>query len=141
MQAVQQSLKRIGTPTLDLVQFYWQDYSQRDYLSTAQRLADEQERGTIKHLGLTNFDVPRIQAMQDRGVRFVSNQVRSQHMRQLPVAACALPAEAQLWRLSDLCWAAPAEGESLLRTACQSLQLLVFCCAVRPVETVVASGA
>ena len=99
MQAIQQSLKRIGTPALDLVQFYWQDYSQRGYLSTAQRLADEQERGTIKHLGLTNFDVPRIQAMQDRGVKFVSNQVSSQQVHQLPVAVSALIAAIRLWRL------------------------------------------
>ena len=34
-----------------------------------------QARGAIKHVGVTNFDVPRLQEMLDTGVKIISNQV------------------------------------------------------------------
>lgn len=40
------------------------------------RLPQElQEAGKIRHVGVTNFDVPRLKQIVDSGVRIVSNQV------------------------------------------------------------------
>ena len=64
-------------PAVDLVQFYWHDYGVRKYVAAAQYLQEEVERGRVRHIGVTNFDVPRMQQMIDGGVRIVANQVRA----------------------------------------------------------------
>jgi diketogulonate reductase-like aldo/keto reductase len=61
--------------SLDLVQFYWHDYAAEKYVAAAQRLQELQETGLIRHIGVTNFDVPRLSEIVDAGVRIVSNQV------------------------------------------------------------------
>lgn len=61
---------------MDLVQFYWHDYGVEKYVGAAQRLAELQEAGLIRHVGVTNFDVPRLAEIVDAGVRIVSNQAR-----------------------------------------------------------------
>lgn len=82
---------------LDLVQFYWHDYSAPKYVDAAQRLAELQGAGKIRHIGVTNFDVPRLDEIVHSGVRVVSNQVRSfsrsfirMHPSPLPVFAAGL---------------------------------------------------
>lgn len=70
------SRQRLGRPTLDLLQFYWHDYSQPNFVAAAQQLADMQAAGKIRRIGLTNFDVPRVAEMLDAGVPLVSNQVQ-----------------------------------------------------------------
>ena len=75
LQAIDRSCSRLGMPTLDLVQFYWQDYSIKKYVAAAQQLKALQEQGRIRHIGVTNFDVPRLREMIDAGVPIVSNQV------------------------------------------------------------------
>jgi hypothetical protein len=62
---------------LDLVQFYWHDYGVEKYVGAAQRLAELQEAGRLRHIGVTNFDVPRLAKIVDGGVRIVSHQVRA----------------------------------------------------------------
>lgn len=47
----------------------------KGYVDAALRLADMQASGKIKHIGVTNFDVPRLMEMMDAGVPIVSNQV------------------------------------------------------------------
>ena len=70
------SLRRMGVPTLDLLQFHWWDYDDPQYLEALTHLAALQSEGKIKHLGLTNFDTERVQRILDRGIRIVSNQVQ-----------------------------------------------------------------
>ena len=36
------SRRRLGRPTLDLLQFYWHDYSIKNYVDAALRLTDMQ---------------------------------------------------------------------------------------------------
>ena len=50
------------------------DYSVRNYVAAAQHLATAQQEGLCRHIGVTNFDVPRLKEMLDAGVRIVSNQ-------------------------------------------------------------------
>eukprot|EP00884_Botryococcus_braunii_P017314 jgi/Botrbrau1/4266/Bobra.0390s0006.1 len=75
-QAVDRSRSRLGMTPLDLLQFYWQDYGDRGYVDVALRLADLQTEGVIKEIGVTNFDVVRMQQMMDAGAPIVSNQVQ-----------------------------------------------------------------
>ena len=48
----------------------------RNYVAAAQHLATVQQEGLCRHIGVTNFDVPRLKEMLDAGVRIVSNQAR-----------------------------------------------------------------
>ena len=50
-------------------------HSIKGYVDAALRLADMQANGKIQHIGVTNFDVPRLAEMLDAGVPIVSNQV------------------------------------------------------------------
>ena len=74
MQSIDNSLRSLGVDALDLVQFYWHDYGAQKYVPAAQRLAELQEASKIRHIGVTNFDVPRLDEIVQGGVRVVSNQ-------------------------------------------------------------------
>ena len=94
VQAVDSSCRSLGVEALDLVQFYWHDYSAPRYVGAAQRLADLQAAGRIRHIGVTNFDVPRLDEIVQGGVRVVSNQARAPYYhpyvrRRLQGTACA----------------------------------------------------
>jgi aryl-alcohol dehydrogenase-like predicted oxidoreductase len=75
-EAVGVSLARMGVECLDLLQFHWWDYANESYLDALDHLADLQQEGKIRHLGLTNFDTERLRVIADHGIRVVSNQVQ-----------------------------------------------------------------
>lgn len=66
------------------------NYGNKNYVAAAQHLAALQKKGKVKHVGATNFDVPRLQEFVDAGVTIANNQVR----RQLAVQAFVLKATA-----------------------------------------------
>ncbi len=47
----------------------------RRYVDGALYLSECASEGLIQHVGVTNFDVPRMEAMTKAGVRIASNQV------------------------------------------------------------------
>ncbi|KAF9494682.1 Aldo/keto reductase [Pleurotus eryngii] len=57
--AVQERLERMSTDRLDLLQFHWQDYSDKGYLITLQHLCDLRIEGRLSAIGLCNFDTKR----------------------------------------------------------------------------------
>lgn len=69
------SRQRLGQSQLDLLQFYWHDYNQPQYVDAALKLVDLRAKGMIRNIGLTNFDVPRVQQLVEAGVPVVSHQV------------------------------------------------------------------
>lgn len=75
VQGIQGSLARLGLPAVDLVQFYWHNYQVPKYVATSQYLMEEVAKGTVQHLGVTNFDTIRLQQMMSGGATIVSNQV------------------------------------------------------------------
>jgi aryl-alcohol dehydrogenase-like predicted oxidoreductase len=75
-RAVDISRKRMGTDSLDLLQFHWWDYEDERYLSALGHLADLQSEGHIKHLALTNFDTQHLRTITEHGIPIVSNQVQ-----------------------------------------------------------------
>jgi aryl-alcohol dehydrogenase-like predicted oxidoreductase len=70
------SLQRMGVESLDLMQFHWWDYRNRNYLDALHYMAEIQKEGKIKHLALTNFDTEHLKTITDAGIKIVSNQVQ-----------------------------------------------------------------
>ncbi|MCH7564732.1 MAG: aldo/keto reductase [Gemmatimonadetes bacterium] len=75
-ESVAISLRRMGVEALDLLQFHWWDYTDANYLDALTHLSDLQHQGTIRHLGLTNFDTEHLKRIVDHGIEVVSNQVQ-----------------------------------------------------------------
>lgn len=73
---IDQSLKKMNTNTLDLVQFHWWDYDDLNYLDALIHLFELKEKGKIKQIGLTNFDSRRIEIMFENNLHPISNQVQ-----------------------------------------------------------------
>jgi aryl-alcohol dehydrogenase-like predicted oxidoreductase len=61
---------------LDLVQFHWWDYSVARYVETALELDRLRRAGKIAHIGLTNFDTPRLAQFIDAGIPVLTHQVQ-----------------------------------------------------------------
>jgi len=73
---IDRSLARLGVDRLDLVQFAWWDYAVPGYVETALWLDELRETGKIRLLGVTNFDVTRLQEIVEAGVPVATNQVQ-----------------------------------------------------------------
>jgi len=73
---IEQSLKKLKTNCIDLLQFHWWDYNDANYLKALEHLSGLRDEGKIKHVGLTNFDTERMQVMLDHSLKLVSNQVQ-----------------------------------------------------------------
>jgi aryl-alcohol dehydrogenase-like predicted oxidoreductase len=73
---IDRSLQRLGVERLDLVQFHWWDYDIAGYVETAWHLETLRQAGKIKHIGLTNFDVRRLEEILAAGVPVVAHQVQ-----------------------------------------------------------------
>ena len=105
---VDRSLARLGVERLDLVQFSWWDYDVPGYVETACWLAELQTAGKIRHVGATNFDVPRMKEMLAAGVPLVSNQVQYSLLDRRPEHG--LVSLAQEHGLGLLCYGVLAGG-------------------------------
>lgn len=70
------SLRRMDVPSLDMVQFHWWEYRDKNYLDALKYMAELQAEGKIKHLALTNFDTEHLKIITDAGIKIVSNQVQ-----------------------------------------------------------------
>jgi aryl-alcohol dehydrogenase-like predicted oxidoreductase len=73
---VDRSLQRLQTERLDLVQFHWWDYAVPRYVEAAMALERSRVKGKIAHIGVTNFDVPRLMELLDAGVPIVAHQLQ-----------------------------------------------------------------
>lgn len=83
-QAVERSRRRMGVESIDLVQFHWWDYSNPAWLDALVHLSELRDAGTIRNVGLTNFDTGHMQDMADEGLLIVSNQVQYSIIDQRP---------------------------------------------------------
>jgi len=54
--AVQERALRLQTQRVDLLQFHWQNYEDKNYLKALQTLGELKEEGLISAVGLCNFD-------------------------------------------------------------------------------------
>ena len=74
-EAIQRSLDRLRTDSIDLLQYHAWNYADPSYLDDLFHLQELQEEGLIKHLGLTNFDTAHLNIVIETGIKVVSNQV------------------------------------------------------------------
>ena len=81
---IEQSLQKMDTDCIDLLQFHWWDYNDVSYLDALNHLSKLQDEQKIKHLGLTNFDTKRVKIMIENGFEIVSNQVQYSILDQRP---------------------------------------------------------
>lgn len=70
------SLQRMDVESLDLLQFHWWEYQDKNYLDALQYMSELQQAGKIKHLALTNFDTEHLKIITEAGIKIVSNQVQ-----------------------------------------------------------------
>lgn len=79
LEEVERSCERLGRDVLDVVQCHWPDPSTPVEESMA-ALADLVDAGTVKTVGVSNFDVPLLiraqAALAQRGIPLASNQPR-----------------------------------------------------------------
>jgi aryl-alcohol dehydrogenase-like predicted oxidoreductase len=73
---VDRSLSRLGIETLPLVQFYWWDMGRGDPVRSLEVLKRLQEKGKIRNLGVTNWDVAGTSRFTGAGFDIVSTQVQ-----------------------------------------------------------------
>jgi aryl-alcohol dehydrogenase-like predicted oxidoreductase len=73
---IDRSLQRLGVERLDLVQFHWWDYDIPGYVEAASHLESLRKAGKVRHIAVTNFDVPHLEAILEAGVPVASNQVQ-----------------------------------------------------------------
>ena len=73
---VEQSMKKMQTDCIDMIQFHWWDYNDTRYIDAMHHLSKMQQENKIRCLGLTNFDTERVRTIIDSGFNIVSNQVQ-----------------------------------------------------------------
>jgi len=81
---VEQSLGRLKTERLDLVQFHWWDYSFSGYLDAMGWLNEMRIEGKVRNVGTTNFDTPHVAEILKAGVPLVSQQLQYSVLDQRP---------------------------------------------------------
>jgi aryl-alcohol dehydrogenase-like predicted oxidoreductase len=74
--SIETSIRRMDVSSLDLLQFHWWDYNNPYYTDALKYLSDLRDKGSIKHIGLTNFDTDHLQMITESGVPIASNQVQ-----------------------------------------------------------------
>ncbi len=75
-QAINISRKRMGMQTIDMLQFHWWDYQDKNYIKAVEYLDELREEGILGFLGLTNFDTEHVEEFLKLGINIISNQVQ-----------------------------------------------------------------
>jgi aryl-alcohol dehydrogenase-like predicted oxidoreductase len=105
---VDQSLRRLKTERIDLVQFHWWDYVQPRYVDAMAWLSELRLEGKVRNIGTTNFDTPRLAEILAAGIPLVSQQLQYSVLDQR--AAGSLAALAGENGVSFLCYGSVAGG-------------------------------
>ncbi|WFR94707.1 aldo/keto reductase [Rhizobium tumorigenes] len=105
---VEQSLRRLRTERLDLVQFHWWDYSLDGYLDALGWLNELHGEGKVRNVGTTNFDTPHVAEILKAGIPLVSQQLQYSVLDQRP--ANSLTALATANDVKFLCYGSVAGG-------------------------------
>ena len=89
VRLIDRSLRRLRRERLDLVQFHWWDYEIPGYVDTILWLEELRQAGKIHHLGVTNFDVPRLREMAGAGAQIVAHQLQYSLLDRRPLNGMA----------------------------------------------------
>jgi aryl-alcohol dehydrogenase-like predicted oxidoreductase/enamine deaminase RidA (YjgF/YER057c/UK114 family) len=74
-EAVDRSLRRLGVEKIDLMQLHWWDFQHPGYLDAIAELEGLRCAGSIRFIGLTNFDTDHLRLVVKNGASIASNQV------------------------------------------------------------------
>jgi aryl-alcohol dehydrogenase-like predicted oxidoreductase len=107
-RVIDRSLSRVGSDTLDLVQFHWWRYDVPGMLEVAGMLDDLRRAGKIRHLALTNTNTEQTCLLLDAGIPLVASQVQYSVLDRRPQASLAPLAQARGVQL--LCYGSLAGG-------------------------------
>ena len=108
VRGVDRSLARLGVDRIDLVQLHWWDYDIPGYVDAAVWLDELRRAGKIRHVGVTNFDQPRLADIIASGVPITSHQVQYSVLDRRPAGRMA--AECARHGIGLLCYGALAGG-------------------------------
>ena len=86
---VDRSLQRLGVERLDLVQFYWWRDEVPGMEDVVLWMDELRAAGKIRHVAVTNLDVPRLRRIETTGVRPVSDQVQYSALDRRPAGRLA----------------------------------------------------
>ena len=86
---VDRSLRRLRVERLDLVQLHWWDYAVPGWLDAIGWLDRLSAKGKVRHVGGTNFDRIRVEAILNAGIRLLSMQVQYSLLDPRPEGAFA----------------------------------------------------
>ncbi|MBI1776256.1 MAG: aldo/keto reductase [Proteobacteria bacterium] len=89
---IDRSLQRLGLERLDLVQYFWWDWSVPGAVDTAVALNDLLRQGKIARLGVTNFNTDQFAELVDAGVPFAAHQLQYSLVDRRPD-----------WKMADFC--------------------------------------
>ncbi|MGB0542975.1 MAG: aldo/keto reductase [Longimicrobiales bacterium] len=84
---IDRSLARLGVERLDLVQYYWWRDEVPGFEEAAVWLDDLRKQGKIRHVAVTNLDVPRLRRLDQAGVSPLTNQVQYSLLDRRPAGA------------------------------------------------------
>jgi aryl-alcohol dehydrogenase-like predicted oxidoreductase len=73
---IERSLRRLGVERLDLVQFFWWDWSVPGAIDAALALHELMREGKIARLGVTNFNTSQLAELVDARIPFVAHQLQ-----------------------------------------------------------------
>ena len=73
---VERSLTRLGVEQVDLVQLHWWRYEANGYLVAMEELFKLKSEGKIRHVGITNFDLPHVKEIVAAGFKPASIQIQ-----------------------------------------------------------------
>lgn len=73
---VNRSLARLGVDQVDIVQLHWWRYEDRHYLTALETLFRLKEQGKIGNVGITNFDLTRLEEMVAAGLKPAVHQIQ-----------------------------------------------------------------
>ncbi|HEY5466244.1 MAG TPA: aldo/keto reductase [Clostridia bacterium] len=73
-QTIQNSLTRLQTDHIDLMMIHWPTKDEALLRANLAALAKEKERGTIRHIGVSNFAVDTLEIARSMGIQVVANE-------------------------------------------------------------------
>lgn len=74
-EAVDRARERMGVDAIDLLQYHPWSYADPGWLDALFHLAEQRERGAVRHLGLTNCDAVHLEMAVRSGAPVATNQV------------------------------------------------------------------